>query len=183
MSPKSRPFDEVAVDVYANEGNALEPTTQHVVARDVDDGNRECSLLRYFVGVHQDAAAFYKAAADSTRYPSLKAQLDALEQLHTAAVNALGLRLRAQSQDPERYAGAEEMPEGALLFSDIMHTLTTDQFPTRPAFVAERKALHMMETAMEEDISEEARAFLASEIGILSRAEEILGEIKDLQEH
>lgn len=181
MSPKSRSFDEVAVDAYANEGNVPESAARHVVARDMGDDNRECSLLRYFVGVHQDAAAFYKAAADSTRYPSLKTQLDALEQLHTAAVNALALRLRAQSGGPDQCAAAE-MPEGALVFSDIMHTLTTDQFPTRPAFVAERKVLHTMETAMEEDISEDARAFLASEIGTLSRVEEILGEIKDLQE-
>lgn len=181
MSPKSRPFDEVAVDAFANEGNALEPTPQHVVALDLENNSRECSLLHYFVGVHQDAAAFYKAAADSTRYPALKSQLDALEQLHTAIINNLGLRLRAQSRDPDQYT--ENVPAAAMMFGEIMHTLTTDQFPTKPAFIAERKAMHMMEAGMEEDISEDARAFIASQVGALSRAEEILGEIKDLQEH
>lgn len=185
MSPKSRPFDEVAKDVFSDEGNVLQPVTSdtadHMVAAGSQDARREYSLLRYLVGLHQDAAAFYKAAATSTRYPALESQLRDLWQLHEAQVDALGLRLRATSEQPDAYQ--ESNSRETFVFGDIMHMLTTDIFPINVVDAAERKTAHAMEAAaQEEGVPADVQLLLTEQAGGMTRAFDILDEIKVLQE-
>lgn len=189
MSPKSRPFDEVAKDVFADEGNALQPVhsdaAAHLAEKDVAAAERrEFSLLRYLVGLHQDAVAFYKTAADSTRYHNLEKPLRGLERLHQAQVEALGLRLRASSVSPDiAEAAAGGRTRQTFIFGDVIHMLTSDLFPLNVADAAERKTVHTMEAAAGDDeIPADAQLLLASQAGQAARAFELLEEIGVLQE-
>lgn len=184
MSPQSRPFDEVAKDVYANEGNAMQPThaetADKLVPGDLDHARREHSLLRYLVRIHQEAVVFYQTAAASTRYPSLEPQLRELEHLHRAINDNIGLRLRASSvlDDEDPAGGAQD----AFLFGEMTYMLSSDLFPLQQAISAEEKTLHAMEVAAEEDISPDARLFLVEQAAALSDARNILDTVQILQE-